>query len=127
LMVIVLTSITFAVAGWWDKILEHFALLSVYINLAGYLTISLVLFLVWCFNFFFLDRQMYVIIAASQVRVHLEIGGGETAYDATGVVFQKLRSDLFRHWILGFGSGDLLVRPAGGKEPIELHNVLFVG
>ena len=52
---------------------------------------------------------------------------GEIVYDATGLVFQKQRSDLFRHWILGFGSGDLIIRPGGGKDPIDLPNVLFVG
>jgi hypothetical protein len=38
------------------------------------------------------------------------------------------RDDLFRHWVLGFGSGDLIVR-TGGANPqiIELPNVLFVG
>jgi hypothetical protein len=43
------------------------------------------------------------------------------------MVFQKERSDLFRHWILGMGSGDLVIRPAGNKDPIDLPNVLFVG
>ena len=34
---------------------------------------------------------------------------------------------LFRHWLLGFGSGDLLVKPAGvNAQPFEMHNVLFV-
>jgi hypothetical protein len=38
------------------------------------------------------------------------------------------RSPLFRHWLLGFGSGDLIVKPAGtNAQQIEAHNVLFVG
>jgi hypothetical protein len=44
------------------------------------------------------------------------------------MVVAKRRSDLFRHWLLGFGSGDLLVKPAGNSaQQFEMHNVLFVG
>jgi hypothetical protein len=50
------------------------------------------------------------------------------AYDAIGMVVEKRRSDLFRHWLLGFGSGDLLVRTSGANaQQIDMHNVLFVG
>ena len=44
----------------------------------------------------------------------LEIGEAETAYDTTGMTIQKQRSDLFRHWILGLGSGDLIVTTTVG-------------
>jgi hypothetical protein len=43
------------------------------------------------------------------------------------MVVQKERADLFRHWILGFGSGDLLVRPVGLGHAIDFPNVLRVG
>jgi hypothetical protein len=43
------------------------------------------------------------------------------------MVVVKRHSGLFRHWLLGFGSGDLLVKPAGDNtQPFEMHNVLFV-
>jgi hypothetical protein len=43
------------------------------------------------------------------------------------MVVAKRRSDLFRHWLLGFGSGDLLVKAAGANaQQFEMHNVLFV-
>ena len=57
----------------------------------------------------------------------MTIGGGETVYGTTGMVVQKQRGDLFRHWILGFGSGDLIVRPSGAHSAIEMPNVLQVG
>jgi hypothetical protein len=41
---------------------------------------------------------------------------GETAYEILGMVVHKRHDDAFRHWLLGFGSGDLLVR-AGGANP----------
>jgi hypothetical protein len=33
---------------------------------------------------------------------------------------------MFRHWILGFGSGDLIIKPVGVTNPIEFPNVLLV-
>jgi hypothetical protein len=63
-----------------------------------------------------------------QLRVHQNIGGGETAYDTIGMVVMKRRSDLFRHWILGIGSGDIVVKTAGAAgQEIQMPNVLFVG
>ena len=44
------------------------------------------------------------------------------------MTIQKQRSDLFRHWILGLGSGDLIV-PTAGAQPhqFDMPNVLFLG
>jgi hypothetical protein len=127
LMLVLLGAVIFAQAGWWDTIFSNFRLLAIHVNLGGYLFFSIVLFGIWLINFLFFDHQIYMIFTPGQVRVRVEIGGGETAYETTGMVFQKQRSDLFRHWILGFGSGDLVIRPAQTREPIEMHNVLNVG
>jgi hypothetical protein len=127
IVIIVLGSVIFSLAGWWEVIFNRARLLAIHMNMGGYLFLSLTLLIIWVINFFFFDRQIYMIVTPGQVRVRTEIGGGETAYDTTGMVFQKQRSDMFRHWILGFGSGDLILRPAGGKEHIEMHNVLRVG
>jgi hypothetical protein len=124
---IVLLSVIFAQAGVWEALVNRTRLLAIHMNLGGYLFMSLAIFIIWLVNFFFFDRQFYMIFTPGQVRVHLEIGAGETVYDTSGMVFQKQRSDLFRHWILGFGSGDLIVRPAGGQQHIDLPNVLSVG
>jgi hypothetical protein len=126
LLLIVLLAIIFAVAGWWETIFARLGNLSIHINMGGYLLISGVLFIIWLINFAVFDRQTYMIFNPGQVRMRLEIGGGETVYDTTGMVVQKQRSDLFRHWILGFGSGDLVIRPAGVANPIEMPNVLRV-
>jgi hypothetical protein len=125
--VLVLLSLIFAQLGLWEAIFTRTRLLAIHINMGGYLFLGLALFIAWLVGLVFFDRQFYVTVTPGQVRVHLEIGGGETAYDTTGMVFQKQRSDMFRHWILGFGSGDLIIRPASSREHVELHNVLFVG
>lgn len=127
LVVLIMLSIIFAVAGWWEMILFRLGQLAIYINLGGYFTLSLILFIFWFITFFIFDRQTYMIFTPGQVRVRLEIGGGETVYDTMGMVVQKERSDMFRHWVLGFGSGDLVVRPAGLGHALLLPNVLRVG
>ncbi len=127
LLVLVLVTILLAVAGWWEQIFVGLGQLSIHINMGGYLLLASVVFVMWLINFVVFDRQTYVIFSPGQVRMRLEIGGGETVYDTTGMVVQKQRSDLFRHWVLGFGSGDLVIRPAGTAHPIEMPNVLRVG
>lgn len=127
LLLVVLLAIIFAVAGWWENIFAGLGQMSIHINMGGYLLLSTVLFVLWLINFAIFDRQIYIVFSPGQVRMRLEIGGGETVYDTAGMVVQKQRSDLFRHWILGFGSGDLIIRPAGVAHPIEMPNVLAAG
>ena len=127
-MTVVLGTIILALAGWWDDILEALGHSHVYINAFGYLAISLPLLVLWLVVVLFFDRQLYMIFAPGQLLVHQEIGGGEVAYDTLGMVVEKRRSDLFRHWLFGFGSGDLVVKTAGSNaQQFEMHNVLFVG
>ncbi len=43
------------------------------------------------------------------------------------MVFEKRRQDLFRHWVLGLGSGDIEISTTGaGRETVSIPNVLFV-
>lgn len=127
LVLLIMVSIILWAADLWEPILARFGQLKIFINLGGYFALALALFVLWCINFFIMDRQTYMIFTPGQVRVRLEIGGGETVYDTAGMVFYKERSDMFRHWVLGFGSGDLVIRPAGLGYTLELPNVLRVG
>lgn len=127
LVVLVALSLIFWVADWWEIIFARLGQLAIYINLGGYFTLATVLFIFWCVNFFIFDRQTYMIFTPGQVRVRLEIGGGEIVYDTLGMVVHKERSDLFRHWVLGFGSGDLVIRPANLGHALHLPNVLRIG
>ncbi len=128
IILIVLLSVIFALMGIWDTILEHIGFLDIRINLGGYLFISTVLFIVWLVAFLFFDQQIYMVFTPGQFRVCQEIGGGEIAHDTQGMTVQKQRSDLFRHWILGLGSGDLIVKTSGAHpQTFDLPNVLFLG
>jgi len=127
IMGIVMFSVIFALMGWWDAIFHAIHLLDIRINMGGYIFLSTALLAIWVVTMMFFDKQTYMIFTPGQLRVCLEIGGGETAYDTTGMVIQKQRDDLFRHWILGLGSGDLIVRTSGANShEFHLPNVLFI-
>jgi len=128
LVTIVLLSIIFALADWWAPILDALGRLHIHINTAGYFVISSSLFAIWILTIALFDSQIYMVFTPGQLRVRQEIGGGEAAYDTAGMVIQKQRNDLFRHWILGLGSGDLIVNTSGATtHHFDLPNVLFVG
>nr|MCU0704522.1 hypothetical protein [Fimbriiglobus sp.] len=124
IVVMIFTSILFAVLGWWEPIIHTVGLLDIRMNAFGYLSISLVLFVIWVLTYYVYDRYAYMIFTPGQLRVRDEIGAGETAYDVRGMIVEKHRDDLFRHWLLGFGTGDLTVRVGGAGGPkFEMHNV----
>jgi hypothetical protein len=127
LMTLLLLAIILYLSNTLVPIFRGVGLLSIYMNMGGYILISSVLLLLWALNVFFLDKMTYMIFTPGQVRVRTEIGGGEMVYDATGMTVQKQRADMLRHWGLGFGSGDLLIFPLNAGHAIELHNVLRVG
>src|SRR5262245_7478155 len=121
-------TIILAAAGWWENILEAVVQSHVYINAFGYVAISLPLLVLWLVAIVFYDRRRYMIFAPGQLKVCKEIGSASAAYDTLGMVVAKRRSDVFRHWLLGFGSGDLVVKTAGAHgEQFEVPNVLFIG
>src|SRR6516164_11753256 len=127
ILTLLLGTVILALAGWWDDILEAAGHSHIYINALGYLAISVPLLVLWLVVVLFFDRQVYMVFAPGQLRVCKEIGSGEVAYDTMGMVVAKRRSDLFRHWLLGLGSGDLIVQTAGANtQSFEMHNVLFV-
>jgi hypothetical protein len=128
IITIVLLFIIFQLSGAWKKTINTLALLHIYINAAGYFVISTGLLILWLMTLLFFDPQTYMVFTPGQLRARLEIGQAETAYDTSGMTIQRQRSDLFRHWILGLGSGDLMVNTAGPQaHHFDMPNVLFVG
>jgi hypothetical protein len=125
---IIFLVIIFNLTGVWERITTGLGFLDVRINQGGYIFFSTVLFIFWAIVIFAYDRQVKMTFTPRQVRVVQEVGDAEMVFDATGLNFQKLRTDPFRHWILGLaGAGDLVVR-TGGAHPqtIEFPNVLFL-
>lgn len=120
-------TVLFAYLGWWDYIISLLPRLSVFMNLGFYVFFSTVIFVIWLFGFFIYDRMSYWRITPGQVTYEVVVGGGQKSYDTRGMTVEKYQEDLFRHWILGFGSGDLRISTSGAKrEELLLPNVLFV-
>jgi hypothetical protein len=131
LLTIFLLAVIFALIRWedrtlWDRIFEKLYYLDVHINAGGYFFISVVLFIIWAITVFIFDHRKYVAVTAGQVRVCQAIGTGEDVYDTAGLTFAKKQDDLFRHWIVGLGSGDLIIHRPNTKD-IDMPNVLFIG
>ncbi len=127
IIVVILMSVIFALAGWWAWIVARLSLLDIRINEGGYFFISGALFAIWLIAIVFFDRQTYIVFTPRQFKVCTEIGGGEKVFDTMGMKLERQRGDLFRHYILGLGSGDLIVKTTGASaEHFDLPNVLFI-
>ena len=125
---LIITTLVFAQFHLWDPIFRWLGGLDIRMNAGGYFAIALPLFLVWVFSTFVYDRYVYLIVTRGQIRIRQAIGDGEIAVDSTGLVLEKKRNDLFRHWLLGLGSGDLHVKTGGPSNlDFDLPNVAFVG
>jgi hypothetical protein len=121
-------SVIFAAYGLWERIFAILHVLDIRINMGGYLFISIGLFTIWLICLLLFDRQIYIVFTPGQFKVKTEIGGGEKVYDTMGMKLERQRSDLFRHMILGLGSGDLIVKTSGAQaDHFDLPNVLFIG
>jgi len=121
-------SLAFSLFEAWDPILKALGDLHVFMNLAGYFTLGMAVFISWALAVYIFDRRTYMVFTPGQVKVCEEIGGREMVYDTTNLTMEKRRDDWFRHIILGFGSGDLTVKTAGAdRHEIILPNVAFVG
>jgi hypothetical protein len=132
IVLILLFTVLFAWLRWWDDILNAFAHLTIHLNLGFYLFFSIALLAVWLLTFFGYDRLSYWRVTPGQITHDYVFGGGQKSFDTEGMAFEKMRDDLFRHWVLGFGSGDLNMYPFAGAgmargEELQVHNVLFVG
>jgi len=120
--------ILLALLGLWEPIIRSFGVMDIHMNAFGYLAISTVLFVFWLLMFFVFDRTTYIIFTRGRMRVRKFIGEGEKVFDMRGMVLQRHRDDLFRHWLLGFGTADLTVFTSGANaQQIEMPNVVGVG
>ena len=129
IILVIVIALVISLAGAWDTIFTQVGDLHIYINMAGYLFIGTAVFVVWAVATFGFDRRSYIIFAPGQIRVCQHIGDAVQTYSTYGVSMEKHRDDLFRHYILGFGSGDLTVRVrvGNGQHELLLPNVLFIG
>lgn len=106
-----------------DTVFGWVPLLRVYLNLAFYLTFSLLLLAIWLFVIVFVDHFTWWRFSPGQVIEEHRIGQATGhAYNTEGMIVRRLPDDLFRHRILGLGTGDFVVKPAQ-EGSFEVHNV----
>jgi len=118
----------FAYLGWWDRIFGLVQSLAIFMNMGFYVFFSTAVFLVWASSYLIFDRTEHWTFHAGQMVHHTFLSSGEQTYDSRGMSIEKMRDDLFRHWVLGLGSGDLKVSTTGAaKTEFVIPNVLFIG
>jgi hypothetical protein len=126
-LAILFLAVLFAYLGWWESIVRLLPHLSVHMNLGFYVFFSLLVFLMWAISVFFYDHLSYYVIRPGQIISDQVIGGAQKSWNTQGMVFEKVRQDLFRQWVLGLGSGDLHIYTTGAKrEELFIPNVVFV-
>jgi hypothetical protein len=127
ILCIAFLALLLAYFGWWEDVLNWMGRVSIYMNMGFYVLFSSLVFLVWVISVFAYDRLSYWRVTPGQLTHDAVIGGAQRSYDTRGMVFEKHRQDLFRHWILGFGSGDIQISTTGARrETFDIPNVLFV-
>jgi hypothetical protein len=128
ILLLVLTSVIMAYYRVWDDVLGWFGNLTVYMNQGAYFWFSTLMFLTWFLTVFVFDRMNYWVFKPGQVTYQKFWGAGSESYDTENMNLEKHRDDLFRHWLLGLGSGDLKIHTHGPKgREIHIPNVLFIG
>ncbi len=123
-----LVIVVLAWLGWWDEIFRWLGNLTIHLSMGAYFWFSTLLFITWVVTVFCLDRLSYWEVTPGQLTHKMLFGTGSKSYNAQGMGLEKHRDDIFRHWLLGLGSGDLKISTSGAThEEIDLPNVLFIG
>lgn len=113
--------------GGWRSLLALEQQLVVHMDAGFYFVMSSVVFVSWVLSLFVLDRFLYCEFRPGQLVVHETLGGGLRTFDTRGISVYKLRDDPFRHWGLGFGSGDLHIATTGAEGiRLDMRNVTLI-
>lgn len=127
ILAIVLLLLVTERSGYLGQLIELARMIDIRMNLAGYVFVGIGLLIPWLQAYLVFDRQVYIRFSPGQMRVVTAVGSGEQVYDTQGMTVEKQRGDFFRHFFIGFGSGDLIVRTSGAQaHQFELHNVLAI-
>jgi hypothetical protein len=130
IVILSLALITLALAYFhqWDVVLQWVGNLKIHMNLGAYFWMSTIILSFWVLTVVIFDHLSYWRITPGQVTHENILGASSKSYDAENMILEKLRDDLVRHWFLGFGSGDLVIRPFGAQQDvIQIPNVFFLG
>jgi len=126
ILLILLMTVMFAYFGMWDTIFGYLGGLHVEISAEGYLIASVGLLVLWLLVVLFYDPLRFIVFTPGQLVVHKDIGDVRQVYDTAQFVAEKQPTDLFRHWVLGLGAGDLILKLTSQGVVIEFPSVMFV-
>jgi hypothetical protein len=82
----------------------------------------------WFVSVFLIDHLSFWRFRPGQI-THEYFGGiVDKSYDTDNMILVKKQDELFRHWVIGLGSGNLHMQTMGGRGvEMNVENVLFVG
>ncbi len=127
LLLLVIALVITIVPNGWDNLLAAVGNLHIHINLAGYLFIATAVLILWVISVFIFDQRTYMRVTPGHIAICEHIGASIRDINGDRVEVEKKRDDMFRHWLLGFFSGDIVIRLSDTKEEIRLPNVLWIG
>lgn len=111
--------------GGLDKILTYVGALDIRMSCGFYIVFSTLLLANYLMRIHFFDYLTleWAEFSPGQVRICENFGEGTKIKDATGLNFERDKSDWTR-WLIGFGMGDLTITTTGpNPEVFRLHNV----
>lgn len=114
--------------NWWDSILGWLGQQSISLSFGFYMFYSSLLLITWTISVFVINHLSFWRFRPGQI-THEYLGGiVENSYDTDNMTFTLNRQDdFFRHWFIGFASGDLHMQTMGGQGvKLQVENVLFV-
>ena len=120
-------ALLFAHLNWWETILGWIGDQSISMSLGFYLFSSSLLFVAWLISVFLIDHLSFWRFRPGQI-THEYLGGiVDKSYDTDNMTLLKRQDDIFRHWVIGLGSGDLSMQTMGGRGvEMNVPNVLFL-
>jgi len=128
IMAFVLSFVLLLYFNLWEKFSGWFMSHKIYLDEGAYLWFSILLSAMWAIVVFGFDRISYWQVEPGQLTRESLCGSGSKSYNTQGMMLEKHQDDVFRHWLLGIGSGDMQIRTSGAtREQIDIPNVLFVG
>ena len=110
----------------WEGIFRLYGVTAIYINLTFYVIFVAAHFFLWAFVVFVTDRLSFYRLKPGQLTRENLFGMGRKSWNTSNVRFEKVMDNPFRNWILGLGSGDLVITTID-NEKITIRNVPFLG
>lgn len=127
-LAVALVTVSLAYLGVWDDVFAWFGSFKIHLNFGAYFWFATLMLILWALSVFVLDRMSCWHFTPGQVVHEYAFGAGSKSYDTNGMVIEKHREELFRHWLLGLGSGDLEIRTFGAaSDRIDVSNIFFLG